>query len=184
MKSISLTFFMKKQVFKLLLAAICFSLLTISCQPETTAEEENIVGSAEKTIVELVAGTASMSTLAKAITAAGIDRNLSGPGPFTIFAPSDEAFDALPDGMLESLLKPENLGQLNNLLIYHVVPGARASSSFQNGLSLGTVQGEKIVVSVSDGVKINGAAVTAADVQVSNGVIHVINEVLIPSSIK
>ena len=165
---------MKKQVFNLLLAAMCIGLLTVSC--ETAPKEKNLV--------ELASETPNLSTLAAAITAANLGGNLTGLGPFTVFAPTDEAFAALPEGTLENLLKPENKDQLAAILKYHVLPGAVMSTDLQDGMTAGTVQGENIVVSTKDGVSVNGVAVSAADVKASNGVVHIIDKVILPPSMQ
>lgn len=165
---------MKKQVFNLLLAAMCISILTVSC--ETAPKEKNLV--------ELASETPALSTLVAAITAADLGGTLTGEGPFTVFAPSDEAFAALPAGTLDNLLKPENKDQLAAILKYHVVPGAIMSTDLSDGQTAATAQGEKVVVSTKGGVSVNGATVTAADVKASNGVVHIIDKVILPPSMQ
>ena len=136
----------------------------------------------DKNIVELAVGTESLSTLVTAVKAAGLVETLTGEGPFTVFAPTNEAFAALPEGTLESLLKPENKQQLIDVLTYHVVGAKVMSTDLSDGMSAATVQGENINVDLSSGVKINEANVAAADIKASNGVVHVIDKVILPPS--
>lgn len=136
----------------------------------------------DKNIVELAMGTESLSTLVTAVKAAGLVETLTGSGPFTVFAPTNEAFAALPSGTLETLLKPENKQMLIDVLSYHVVPAKVMSSDLSDGQMAATVQGESITVDLSDGVLISGAKVAAADIKASNGVVHVINQVILPPS--
>jgi len=165
---------MKNQLFTLLLGMMCISLFTTSCTPPT--QEQNLV--------QLAGETESLSTLVTAIEAAGLGETLSGEGPFTVFAPTNEAFAALPDGTLEMLLKPENKESLAAILKYHVVSGAVMSTDLSDGQTAKTVQGEKVVIKTEGGVSVNGAAVTAADVSASNGVVHIIDEVILPPSMQ
>jgi uncharacterized surface protein with fasciclin (FAS1) repeats len=125
-----------------------------------------------------------LSTLVAAVKAADLVGTLSGEGPFTVFAPTNAAFEALPEGTLETLLKPENKDQLVAILTYHVVSGKVMSTDLSNGQTAATVQGEEVTVDVSDGVKISGASVVAADVEASNGVVHVIDQVILPPSLR
>ncbi|MEM7542220.1 MAG: fasciclin domain-containing protein [Pseudomonadota bacterium] len=134
-------------------------------------------------IVEVAASNENFSTLVAAVKAAGLVETLQGEGPFTVFAPTDEAFAALPDGTLESLLKPENKAQLVAILTYHVVPGAVKAETVVGLDAAKTVQGGSVKVSASDsGVMINDARVTTTDIEASNGVIHVIDKVILPAS--
>lgn len=136
---------------------------------------------ASKNIVENAAGSSDHTTLVSAVKAAGLAETLSGTGPFTVFAPTNEAFDKLPAGTVENLLKPEMKKDLTTILTYHVVPGKLMSSDLKDGQKLKTVQGDELTVSIKDGkVMINGANVTIADVVSSNGVTHVIDGVLTP----
>lgn len=135
-----------------------------------------------KNIVELAVGTDALSTLVTAVKAAGLVETLSGDGPFTVFAPTNEAFAALPSGTLETLLKPENKDQLVAVLTYHVVAGAVKSTDLKDGMKPETVQGEKVTVDLSYGAKINGAKVSKTDIMASNGVVHVIDKVILPPS--
>jgi uncharacterized surface protein with fasciclin (FAS1) repeats len=135
-----------------------------------------------KTIVELASETDDLSTLVAAVKAAGLVETLSSEGPFTVFAPTNAAFAALPDGVLESLLKPENKDKLIAVLTYHVVSGEVMSGDLKDGQKANTVQGEAISVDLKKGVKINDATVAMADVRASNGVVHVIDKVILPPS--
>ena len=137
---------------------------------------------AQKTdIVSLAVGNENLSTLVAAVKAAGLVETLQGDGPFTVFAPTNEAFAALPEGTVENLLKPENKDQLIAVLTYHVVGAKVMSTDLKNGQKAGTVQGSDVKINVSSkGVKVNEANVVAADVQASNGVVHVIDRVILP----
>jgi uncharacterized surface protein with fasciclin (FAS1) repeats len=131
-------------------------------------------------VVEVVGADAKLKTLASAIKAAGLDEALAAKGPFTIFAPTDEAFAALPPEALKDLLKPENKAKLAQLLTYHVVSGKMDSKTLKPG-ETATVQGQPLTIKV-DGSKVmvNDATVTQADVGASNGVIHLIDKVILP----
>ncbi|WP_071674378.1 fasciclin domain-containing protein [Nioella nitratireducens] len=131
-------------------------------------------------IVDTAVGAGSFNTLVAAVQAAGLEDTLRGEGPFTVFAPTDEAFAALPEGTVESLLMEENRDQLVAILTYHVVPGAVMSGDLMNGMTATTAQGSDITIGTMDGVTVNGANVVTADIEASNGVIHVIDAVLIP----
>ncbi len=137
---------------------------------------------ASQDIVALAAETESLSTLVQAVQAAGLVETLQGEGPFTVFAPTNEAFAALPAGTLENLLKPENKDQLIAILTYHVVPGEVMSSDLSDGMSAATVNGADVTISTADGAKVNDANVVMADVDASNGVVHVIDAVILPPS--
>jgi|SRR6056297_1687786 len=138
-------------------------------------------GGHSKDIVDTAAGAGTFNTLVAAVTAADLVETLKGEGPFTVFAPTDEAFAALPEGTVESLLMEENKDQLVSILTYHVVPGKVMSSDLTDGMTPATVQGGTITIDLSDGVKVNGANVTTADIEAENGVIHVIDQVILPS---
>jgi uncharacterized surface protein with fasciclin (FAS1) repeats len=132
-------------------------------------------------IVDTAIGAGSFSTLVAAVQAAGLEDVLRAPGQKTVFAPTDEAFAALPAGTVESLLKPENKDQLVAILTYHVVNGKTKSKQLAGKtLQVTTLNGAKLSVDGSNGVKVNGANVTKADVFASNGIIHVIDQVLLP----
>ena len=135
------------------------------------------------TIVEVAAGNKSFSTLVAAVKAAGLVETLSGAGPFTVFAPTDEAFAKLPAGTVEELVKPENKEKLTAILTYHVLAGKvmAADAIAADGKMVKTVNGQEIAIKVKDGkVMINDATVIIADVPASNGVIHAIDTVLLP----
>ena len=135
---------------------------------------------AGKDIVALASGNGQFKTLTKALGAAGLVTTLQGKGPFTVFAPTDAAFAALPKGTVENLLKPENKAQLTKILTYHVVPGSVVSTSLKSG-DVKSVEGSSLKVAVSPGkVTVSGANVVKADIKASNGVIHVIDKVLMP----
>jgi uncharacterized surface protein with fasciclin (FAS1) repeats len=133
-------------------------------------------------IVGVASSKSDFSTLVAAIKAAGLVETLQGAGPFTVFAPTNEAFNALPRGLLESLLRPENKDVLTAILTYHVVPGKVMSSDVSAG-KVPTVEGSKITVSTDDGVKVDGAKVVKVDVPAMNGVIHVIDKVIVPPTV-
>ncbi|MEO1550847.1 MAG: fasciclin domain-containing protein [Pseudomonadota bacterium] len=136
-----------------------------------------------KDIVDTAAGTEGFSTLVAAVTAADLVDVLKGEGPFTVFAPTDEAFAALPEGTVETLLKPENKDQLVAVLTYHVLSGKVMSADIAGKeLSVATVNGEEVDVNATDGVMVDNATVVAADIEASNGVIHVIDTVILPGS--
>jgi uncharacterized surface protein with fasciclin (FAS1) repeats len=132
-------------------------------------------------IVDIAASNDDFSTLVAAVTAAGLVDTLKGDGPFTVFAPTNAAFAALPAGTVENLLKPENKDQLIKVLTYHVVPGAVTSDQLAGKrLDVATVQGQTVHIDGRNGVKVNKSRVTTADITASNGVIHVIDKVLLP----
>lgn len=134
-----------------------------------------------KDIVDTAVSAGSFNTLVAAVKAAGLVDTLKGDGPFTVFAPTDEAFAKLPKGTVESLLKPENKDKLVAVLTYHVIPGKVMSSDIAGKkMDVKTVQGANVNVDASKGVKVNDAKVVAADVDASNGVIHVIDTVIMP----
>ncbi|OMO22184.1 fasciclin domain-containing protein [Vibrio lentus] len=135
----------------------------------------------KKDIVDVAVENGSFTTLVAAVQAAGLVDTLKGDGPFTVFAPTDEAFAALPEGTIEMLLKPENKDKLVAILTYHVVPGKIMAAEVMKLSSAETVQGETVMVAIDDGnVMINTAKVVIPDVKASNGVIHVIDAVLLP----
>jgi len=136
---------------------------------------------AEQDIVALAAGTPELSTLVSAVGAAELVETLQGDGPFTVFAPTNDAFSAVGQETLDELLAPEGKAQLTDILTYHVVPGELMAADLQDGQELETVQGGKLQVSVEgDTVRVGDATVVKADVDASNGVVHVIDAVLMP----
>lgn len=153
---------------------------------ETDMTEETSDMSTEETaagdIVAVASSTEGFSTLVAAIEAAGLVETLQGEGPFTVFAPTDDAFAALPEGLLEKLLLPENVAVLTSILTYHVVPGLVMSADVMAG-DVATVEGSTIAIATDNGVTVNGANVTTVDVTASNGVIHVIDQVIVPPTV-
>jgi len=143
-----------------------------------TAAVETTVG----TIVDVASGAGNFSTLVAAVTAADLVETLSGEGPFTVFAPTDEAFAALPAGVLDALLLPENKALLAQILTYHVVSGKVMAADVTDG-DVATVEGQTIALSTASGVTVNGANVVSADVPASNGVIHAIDAVILPPGV-
>lgn len=132
-------------------------------------------------IVDTAVSAGSFNTLVAAVQAAGLVDTLKGKGPYTVFAPTDEAFAALPEGTVETLLLPENKDQLVAVLTYHVVPAKVMSSDIAGKrANVLTVQGNRLSVNAKNGVKVDGANVVQADIEASNGVIHVIDAVLLP----
>jgi len=137
-------------------------------------------GGHAKDIVDTAVAAGSFSTLVAAVEAAGLVETLKGEGPFTVFAPTDDAFAALPEGTVEDLLKPENKDQLVAVLTYHVVPGKVMSTDLSEGLMATTVQGQDVTITLEGGPKVDGAMISAADIEATNGVIHVIDAVILP----
>merc|ERR1711998_570285 len=135
---------------------------------------------AEKNIVELPQSVDDLSTLVAAVVAGDLVETLSSPGPFTVFAPLNSAFAALPEGTLDTLLKPENKDQLVDILTYHVVGAKALSTDLSDGQTITTVEGKDVTVSIGKSVKINDATVVKPDVLASNGVVHVVDGVLLP----
>ena len=131
-------------------------------------------------IVDTAVAAGSFKTLVAAVKAAGLVNTLKGAGPFTVFAPSDEAFAQLPAAVIEDLLKPENKGKLQGILTYHVVPGMVTAADVSKLKAAKTVQGQDLTINTEDGVRVDGAAVVQTDIQCSNGVIHVIDSVVLP----
>lgn len=156
---------------------------------ETTSQTEQAAQEPAKsgTIVVVASNTPTLSTLVTAVKAASLVDTLNGTGPYTVFAPTNDAFAALPAGTLDTLLKPENVDQLKSILTYHVVAGKVLSTDLKDGQVITTVQGGTLTVSIADGkvyivdAKGNKAVVEKADVNADNGVVHVIGSVLLPS---
>jgi uncharacterized surface protein with fasciclin (FAS1) repeats len=179
---------MKKIKFLSLAVASFATVFAVSCSApkeetveETTVEEVAAPVEAPKTVVDIAVGSPDHTTLVTAVTAAGLVETLSGPGPFTIFAPTNAAFEALPAGTVENLVKPESKDQLTSILTYHVVSGNVMAADLTDGQKVTTLNGQELTVSIKDGVvMINGATVTAADLAGSNGMIHVVDGVLLP----
>lgn len=132
-------------------------------------------------IVDLAVNTDFLSTLVAAVQAGDLVETLKGDGPYTVFAPTNEAFAALPEGTLEDLLKPENKDKLVQILTYHVVAGEVKSTDLKDGMKAKTVEGSEIKINITDeGAKINDAKVKTADIIAANGVVHVIDQVILP----
>lgn len=138
-------------------------------------------GGMAKDIVDTAAANSDFETLVAAVQAAGLVDTLKGDGPFTVFAPTDDAFAALGT-TVDDLLKPENKDQLTAILTYHVVAGKVMSTDLSDDMTAATVQGEDITIDLDNGVMINDATVVTADIETSNGVIHVIDKVIMPKS--
>jgi uncharacterized surface protein with fasciclin (FAS1) repeats len=160
---------------KTLFAAATLAAFALSSVPAVAMHHE------KKDIVDTAVAAGSFKTLAAALTAAGLVDTLKGPGPFTVFAPTDAAFAKLPAGTVENLLKPENKAKLTAILTYHVVPGKVPASAVVGKMAEPkTVNGAMLKVNGTNGVMVNNAKVVQADVMASNGVIHVIDTVLLP----
>ena len=158
---------MKKQILVLALAVLT----------ATSA----FAGGAKKDIVDTAVAAGSFKTLAAALEAAGLIDTLKGDGPFTVFAPTDAAFAKLPKGTVESLLKPENKARLTAILTYHVVAGSVSSSEVVKLTSAKTVNGQSVKIAANrSGVMVDAAKVVQADIAATNGVIHVIDTVILP----
>jgi uncharacterized surface protein with fasciclin (FAS1) repeats len=158
--------------------ALTLSACSSSSDEATESMEEVSVG----TIVEVASATEGFATLVAAVEAAGLVDTLNSAGPFTVFAPTDEAFAALPAGVLDALLLPENKETLAKILTYHVVAAMVMSSDVTDG-DVATVEGQKIKLSTMGGVTVNGATVVIPDVSASNGVIHAIDAVILPPGV-
>ncbi|TMO22813.1 fasciclin domain-containing protein [Pseudoalteromonas sp. S4741] len=164
-------------MFKKIASVLTFVLASLTLSTAAHADHHGM----KKDIVDVAAANGSFSTLVAAVKAAGLVDTLKGDGPFTVFAPTDEAFAKLPAGTVENLLKSENKDKLTAILTYHVVSGKVMASDVVKLDSATTVQGQSVNVTTNDGsVMINNANVVMADVKASNGVIHVIDTVLLP----
>ncbi len=160
------------------LAAVALSVFA-SILPASAEHHKSMSHSAD--IVDTAVSAGSFNTLVAAVQAAGLEATLRSDGPFTVFAPTDEAFAKLPAGTVESLLKPENKTKLVSILTYHVVPGAVASTDIAGQkLEVTTVEGSMVSIDATDGVMVDNATVIKADIKASNGVIHVIDTVIMP----
>ena len=173
---------MKNEVTKKagLLAVACISLVASLANAGHHSMKED--KAAEADIVATAVGAGQFNTLAAALTAAGLVETLQGEGPFTVFAPTDEAFAKLPEGTVEELLKPENRDQLTAILTYHVVAGKVYAADVVKLTAATTVNGADVTIAATDaGVTIDAANVIATDIAASNGVIHVIDSVILPN---
>ncbi len=174
---------------KVFAVAIAAALTLAACGSDDEASEDTVAEDtvaeevvADGDIVAVASGNPDFSTLVAALSAAGLVETLQGKGPFTVFAPTDAAFAALPEGLLEKLLLPENIAVLTAILTYHVVPGKVMSTDVTAG-DVATVEGSTIAITTDMGVMVNGANVVAVDVAASNGVIHVIDAVIVPPTV-
>lgn len=152
------------------------AMFLMTAEIEATAAQKT----AKKDIVDTAVAAGSFKTLTAALQAAGLVETLKGPGPFTVFAPTDEAFAKLPAGTVENLLKPENKEKLIAVLTYHVVSGKVMAADVVKLNSAKTLQGQSVMISTKSGVMVDKARVTQADIECSNGVIHVIDSVVLP----
>ena len=177
-----------------LLSAAAFSVLALSATmsvPASAAEKTVMVGGAamfpSKNIVQNAVNSKDHTTLVAAVKAAGLVKTLESKGPFTVFAPTNAAFGKLPAGTVDTLVKPENKATLTKILTYHVVPGKFSVAALKDGMKLKTAEGEELTVKHQDGkvwiidAKGGSAMVTISNVNQSNGVIHVVDTVLMPS---
>ena len=155
---------------------------TTAATEATAAETDSTDPMAAGDIVAVASGDPQFSTLVAAVAAAGLVETLQGPGPFTVFAPTNDAFAALPAGLVDKLLLPENKETLAKILTYHVV-GAKVMAADVTAGDVATVEGSTIAITTEGGVKVNDATVIATDVAASNGVIHVIDAVLLPPGV-
>lgn len=183
---------MKKNFFSMLSVVALSATILVACnnagdskpaEDTTTVKTETPAAPAEtpKDVVDIAIGSADHTTLVAAVKAAGLVETLKGAGPFTVFAPTNAAFNALPAGTVDNLLKPESKDDLTAILTYHVVAGSVKAADLTDGQKVKTLQGQELTVTIKDGkVMINGANVTAADLTGSNGVVHVIDAVVLP----
>ena len=168
---------------RILLAPVAALALVTATPTLVAAQTGGAATESAPDIVEIAAGNADFSTLVAALKAADLVETLQGEGPFTVFAPTNAAFEALPAGTVEGLLEPENKQQLTGVLTYHVVAGAVYAEDVVELSSAPTVQGTDVSIAVTDGsVMIDDATVVTTDIEAENGVIHVIDAVLMPSS--
>ncbi len=189
---------MTKRIFSLLAVSVSTAVIMSSCGSgeqttettgDTTTKTETSVATdtpattpaVPATVVDIAVGSADHTTLVAAVKAAGLVETLSGAGPFTVFAPTNAAFDKLPKGTVENLLKPEKKADLTSILTYHVVAGNFKAADLKDGQMVKTVNGKELKVTIKDGkVMIDGAVVTAADLSAGNGTVHVIDAVVLP----
>ena len=172
-------------VFAAIAVVMALTLSACGSDKEETMEavaEETTEATTVGTIVDVASGAGNFGTLVAAVTAAELVETLSGEGPFTVFAPTDEAFAALPAGVVDALLLPENKAVLAQILTYHVVSGKVMAADVTDS-DVATVEGQTVKLSTADGVTVNGAKVVTADVAASNGVIHAIDTVILPPGV-
>lgn len=183
---------MKKSVFILALASIalfsCKKNENVTASTSGTTEQTTAVGQeavvdedSAPDIVKLAVGNKDLSTLVTAVQAAGLTTSLSNAGPFTVFAPLNAAFDKLPKGTVNDLLKPENSGKLNDILSHHTYVGVIKAEQFTDGQNLGMVDGKSITIKMVDGKPtVNGDVNIVASVPAANGIVHVVDGVILP----
>ncbi len=163
------------------IAALALGSVGLVAACEVSAETAVTPAAPTMDIVDTAASAGQFNTLVAAVQAAGLVDTLKGDGPFTVFAPTDAAFAALPEGTVDSLLLPENRDTLVAVLTYHVVPGkVMAGDLAGKKLAVATVQGSTVDIDATGGVMVDGANVTTADIEATNGVIHVIDAVILP----
>ena len=162
--------------------AVAMALTLSACGSDSEESMETAPETSVGTIVEVASTGGNFGTLVAAVTAADLVDTLNGTGPFTVFAPTDEAFANLPAGVLDALLLPENKATLAKILTYHVVAGKVMAADVTDG-DVPTVEGQSIKLSTANGVTVNGATVVTADVPASNGVIHAIDAVILPPDV-
>ena len=163
------------------MAVFALATAALVAGPVSFASDYGAKAKATKDVVDTAVAAGNFGTLAAALKAAGLVETLKGKGPFTVFAPTDAAFAKLPAGTVENLLKPENKAQLTKILTYHVVAGSVKAADVVKLTEAKTVQGQSVKIMVKDGkVNVGGANVTATDIAASNGVIHVIDSVMMP----
>ncbi len=184
---------MIRKTFSLMAVTLTTAIIMTSCGgSEQTAEvkidtaapavtnTDTVAAATPATVVDIAVGSADHTTLVAAVKAAGLVETLSGAGPFTVFAPTNAAFEKLPKGTVESLLTPEKKADLTGILTYHVVAGSIKAADLKDGQMVKTINGKELKVTIKDGkVMIGGANVTAADLVAGNGVVHVIDAVLL-----
>ena len=164
---------------KLLLAVATTALLAV---PATAGHHKSQATKASADIVDTAASSRDFDTLVAAVKAAKLVETLKGDGPFTVFAPTDSAFAKLPHGTVEALLEPENLGKLQTILTFHVIPGKVFAKDLAGKTTTAkTVEGSEVSIDGTDGVRVQTAQVIQADIEVANGVIHVIDRVILPN---
>jgi uncharacterized surface protein with fasciclin (FAS1) repeats len=171
----------KSRSIKIFAAVALLGLVAAACSSDDEAATTTTAAAAapQLDIVDTAVDAGSFTTLVTAVEAAGLVETLKGEGPFTVFAPTDEAFAALPEGTLESLLA--DIPALTDILLYHVVPGAVPAADVLNLTSATTVQGSDVSISAEDGmVMVDGANVVTTDIETTNGIIHVIDQVILP----
>lgn len=173
---------MRRSVPALLLLLVALVFVVAACGGDDNGSAADDAATTD--IVDTAVAAGSFTTLASLLESTGLVETLKGDGPFTVFAPTDDAFAALPAGTLDELGKPENAEQLKGILLYHVAEGEAQSGDLSDGQEVATVQGGSVQISIDDAgtVMVNDATVTSADVEASNGVIHVIDGVLLPPS--